>query len=76
MTNNLNVITLIKLIKYIKVCFFTNSGSEANDLALSLARIYTGNFDMLSIRNAYHGMAQSIMGANHLSIWKYPLPCG
>lgn len=35
--------------------FFVNSGSEANELALELARVHTGHFDVLSLRNAYHG---------------------
>src|SRR2546423_925796 len=39
----------------LKVCYFVNSGSEANDLALLLARAYTGNYDMIALRNAYHG---------------------
>src|SRR4051794_38777455 len=30
----------------LKVCYFVNSGSEANDLALLMARLYTGNYDM------------------------------
>ena len=30
--------------------YFVNSGSEANDLALFLARLYTGAFDILSFR--------------------------
>ena len=29
----------------LKVCYFVNSGSEANDLALLMARAYTGNYD-------------------------------
>lgn len=37
------------------VCFFVNSGSEANDLAMRLARTYTGNSDMIVIDKAYHG---------------------
>ena len=37
------------------VCFFVNSGSEANDLAMRLARTYTGNTDMIVIDKAYHG---------------------
>ena len=32
------------------VCFFTNSGSEANDLALRLARNFTGKLVLISIR--------------------------
>uniref|UniRef100_H2ZRA3 Alanine--glyoxylate aminotransferase 2, mitochondrial n=1 Tax=Ciona savignyi TaxID=51511 RepID=H2ZRA3_CIOSA len=40
---------------HLKVCFFTNSGSEANDLAMALSRQYTKSFDVISFRNAYHG---------------------
>jgi len=35
--------------------FFVNSGSEAVDLAMRLARAYTGSDDFLAIRGAYHG---------------------
>ena len=35
--------------------YLVNSGSEANDLAIQMARLYTGNYDVLSLRNAYHG---------------------
>ncbi|HTD67886.1 MAG TPA: aminotransferase class III-fold pyridoxal phosphate-dependent enzyme, partial [Candidatus Limnocylindria bacterium] len=31
----------------LKVCYFVNSGSEANDLALLMARLYTGNYDVI-----------------------------
>src|SRR5262252_6330634 len=43
----------------LKVCYFVNSGSEANDLALMMARLYTGNFDTIALRNCYHGGNQS-----------------
>ena len=39
----------------LKACYFVNSGSEANDLALLMARAYTGNYDVIALRNAYHG---------------------
>ena len=39
----------------LKCVYFVNSGSEANDMAMMMARVYTGNFDILSFRNAYHG---------------------
>jgi 4-aminobutyrate aminotransferase-like enzyme len=39
----------------LEVCFFVNSGSEANDLALRLARTHTGFQDMLVLEHAYHG---------------------
>ena len=38
-----------------EVCFFVNSGSEANDLALRLARTHSGRKDTLVLDGAYHG---------------------
>jgi alanine-glyoxylate transaminase / (R)-3-amino-2-methylpropionate-pyruvate transaminase len=46
------------------VVHFTNSGAEAIDLALIMARSYTGNTDMLSLRTSYHG---ATMGAQSLT---------
>ena len=37
----------------LKVCYFVNSGSEANDLALLMSRLYTGNYDVIALRNAH-----------------------
>ncbi len=37
------------------VCFFVNSGSEANELALRLARAHTGRRDVVVQNDAYHG---------------------
>ena len=39
----------------LKVCFFVNSGSEANDLALRMARNHTGQKDIIVVDGAYHG---------------------
>ena len=39
----------------LEVCFFVNSGSEANELALRLAEAHTGRKDILVIDGAYHG---------------------
>lgn len=39
----------------LEVCFFVNSGSEANELALRLARTHTGARDMLVMDHGYHG---------------------
>jgi len=30
------------------VTYFVNSGSEANDMAIMMARLYTGNYDRIS----------------------------
>jgi alanine-glyoxylate transaminase/(R)-3-amino-2-methylpropionate-pyruvate transaminase len=58
------------------VVYFTSSGSEANDLALLMARVKTGNFDVVALRNAYHGMSNFTMGVSALSTWKQPMPMG
>ncbi len=58
----------------LKVCYFVNSGSEANDLALLMARAYTGNYDMIALRNAYHGGNASGMGLTAHHTWKYNIP--
>ncbi len=47
------------------VVHFMNSGAEAIDMALLLARSYTGNNDIISLANSYHGAtfgAQSVTG--------------
>src|SRR3982750_3941554 len=58
----------------LKVCYFVNSGSEANDLALLMARAYTGNYDMIALRNAYHGGTPTGMSVTAHSNWKYNVP--
>ena len=39
----------------LKVCYFTNSGSEANDLAIRISRQYTQQKDVIVLDHAYHG---------------------
>ncbi|MFM1769359.1 MAG: hypothetical protein RJA22_1888 [Verrucomicrobiota bacterium] len=58
----------------LKVVYFVNSGSEANDLALMLARAHTGNFDAIALRNAYHGGNQSTMALTSHATWKFNVP--
>ena len=58
----------------LKVVYFVNSGSEANDLALMMARLYTGNYDMIALRNAYHGGNAAGMGVTAHSSWKFNVP--
>lgn len=59
-----------------QVAYFVNSGSEANDMAMTMARLYTGNFDMLTLRNGYHGLSAGTMGLLSHSTWKPNLPTG
>jgi alanine-glyoxylate transaminase/(R)-3-amino-2-methylpropionate-pyruvate transaminase len=63
-----------KLPGNLSVCYFVNSGSEANDMALLMARLYTGNYDIVALRNAYHGGSGSTMQLTAHSTWKYNYP--
>ena len=55
------------------VTYFVNSGSEANDLAIQIARTYTGNSDVIALRNAYHGASPFTNTLTSHSTWKYPV---
>lgn len=53
--------------------YFVNSGAEAVEGALKLAKRYTGRTEMISMRRAYHGSthgAMSMMGAPEGEEWK------
>ncbi|XP_040013341.1 alanine--glyoxylate aminotransferase 2, mitochondrial-like [Xiphias gladius] len=60
----------------LKVIYLTNSGSEANDLAMLMARLHTGNFDIITFRGSYHGGTQQTMGLTSNSPYKYPIATG
>ncbi len=60
----------------LEVTYFVNSGSEANDLAVMMARLYTGNYDVIALQNAYHGGSSGTMGLNAHHTWKFPLAQG
>ena len=55
------------------VGFMVNSGSEANELAVRLARSHTGNHDMAVIEGAYHGHTGMLI---ELSPYKFRGPGG
>ncbi|HZF39302.1 MAG TPA: aminotransferase class III-fold pyridoxal phosphate-dependent enzyme, partial [Blastocatellia bacterium] len=57
----------------LSVCFFVNSGSEANELALRLARAHTGRRDMIALEAAYHGHTNSMID---ISPYKHGGPGG
>ena len=52
---------LKKLPKELSVLHLVNSGSEANELALRMAKSYTGQKDMLAIEVGYHGNTNTVM---------------
>jgi alanine-glyoxylate transaminase / (R)-3-amino-2-methylpropionate-pyruvate transaminase len=49
--------------------FLCNSGSEANDMALLLARMYTGQNKLFSLRNGYHGLVGNSKSVTNVSTW-------
>jgi len=57
----------------LSVCFFVNSGSEANELALRMARARTGGRGVVVLGGAYHGNTQSVVDA---SPYKFDGPGG
>jgi 4-aminobutyrate aminotransferase-like enzyme/Ser/Thr protein kinase RdoA (MazF antagonist) len=57
----------------LRVCFFLNSGSEANELALRLARARTGREDVIVLEHAYHGNTSTLID---ISPYKFDGPGG
>jgi len=61
----------------LKKSFFTNSGTEANETAILLAQMYTGNTDVITLRHAYHGRSNLTMSLAGVSPWRVQrLPLG
>ncbi|HRI59846.1 MAG TPA: aminotransferase class III-fold pyridoxal phosphate-dependent enzyme [Saprospiraceae bacterium] len=57
----------------LRVAFLVNSGSEANELAMRLAKNYTGQKDMIVVEVGYHGNTQ---GCVDISSYKFDGPGG
>jgi 4-aminobutyrate aminotransferase-like enzyme/Ser/Thr protein kinase RdoA (MazF antagonist) len=57
----------------LRVCYFVNSGSEANELALRLARAHTGQRDVIVLDGAYHGNTTTLV---EISPYKFNGPGG
>jgi 4-aminobutyrate aminotransferase-like enzyme len=51
-------------------CFFTNSGTEANEVAVLAARMFTGNYEMLALRHGYSGHSQLTKSLTGLHTWR------
>src|SRR5678816_4082708 len=62
-----------KMPKGLDVTYFVNSGSEANDLAITMARLFTGHRDVVALRNAYHGGSPSSLGLSSRSPGEFPV---
>jgi 4-aminobutyrate aminotransferase-like enzyme len=57
----------------LRVCYFVNSGSEANELALRLARAHTKAQDLIVLDHAYHGNTTTLI---NISPYKHDGPGG
>jgi 4-aminobutyrate aminotransferase-like enzyme len=57
----------------LRVCYFVNSGSEANELALRLARAHTRQEDVIVLEHAYHGHTSTLID---ISPYKFDGPGG
>jgi 4-aminobutyrate aminotransferase-like enzyme len=57
----------------LRVCFFVSSGSEANELALRLARTRTGREDVIVLEHSYHGHTSTLID---VSPYKFAGPGG
>ncbi len=62
-----------KLPAPLRVCYFVNSGSEANELAIRLARAITGFDDTIVLEHAYHGNTTTLID---ISPYKFNGPGG
>jgi 4-aminobutyrate aminotransferase-like enzyme len=54
--------------------FFTNSGTEANEMAILAARCYTGSTEIIALRHSYHGRSAGAMGLSGQATWKLGPP--
>jgi len=55
----------------LSMSYITNSGSEANEVAILSAREFTKNTDVISLRNSYHGGTSLPMSLTAHSNWKF-----
>jgi 4-aminobutyrate aminotransferase-like enzyme/Ser/Thr protein kinase RdoA (MazF antagonist) len=62
-----------RLPEVLRVCFFLNSGSEANELALRLAGTRTGSGDVIVLEHSYHGHTSTLVD---VSPYKFDGPGG
>ncbi len=56
--------------------FFTNSGTEANETAVQLARVHTGAYEVVALRHGYSGRSAQALSLAGQSTWRRSLPLG
>ncbi len=58
----------------LKKSFFTNSGSEANELAILLSRRFTKRHEIVALKHAYHGGTTGTLSLSGQHTWKFGGP--
>ena len=54
--------------------FISNSGTEANETAVQIARMYTGRLEVVALRHGYSGRSQLAQSLTGHSTWRKSLP--
>jgi 4-aminobutyrate aminotransferase len=58
----------------LKRSFFTNSGTEANEMAVLAARIHTNRSEIVALRHSYHGRSSMMLSMTGQSVWRIGAP--
>src|SRR5271156_3710175 len=56
----------------LKYSFFCNSGTEAVEGAIKLARLSTGKTEIISTKNSYHGVSMGALSATGREVFRKP----
>ena len=56
--------------------YFTNSGTEAHETAIQLARVHTGHYEVVALRHGYSGRSQLAQTLTGQHTWRRSLPTG
>jgi 4-aminobutyrate aminotransferase-like enzyme len=54
----------------LKKCFYTNSGTEANEMAILTAQLHTGAREIVALRHSYHGRSSLAMTLSGHAAWR------
>jgi 4-aminobutyrate aminotransferase len=54
--------------------FFSNSGTEANETAVQVARMYTGHYEVVGLRHGYSGRSSMAQSLTAVGSWRRSLP--
>jgi 4-aminobutyrate aminotransferase-like enzyme len=54
--------------------FISNSGTEANELAVQIARMFTGRYEIVALRHGYSGRSEVGQSLTAHSTWRKSLP--